>query len=362
MSSCCSSSAPEKPAPSCCSATKSPKKRFDALLWFSFLGVSLLYAFMLIHPAFLEQVPWLKRMSHSAYDLMNSLWWGVVIGGLFIGLLSKVPREFVQSLLGKGGTFAGLLRAAGAGVLLDLCSHGILMIGVKLYERGASAGQLMAFLLASPWNSFSLTIVLIALIGWQWTLAFILLSLVIALITGWIFDWLVKQEILPANPYHLQVSQEPFDFWQEACRGISTTRYDLAFFKSLLISAVLDSRMVVRWLLFGVLLASLLQGFITPDNFGAWFGPTFLGLALTTLMATVLEVCSEGSAPIGADLVTKAQAPGNGFAFLMAGVATDYTEIMIIKSAAKSWKIALFLPLISVPQILLVAWLINFLA
>ena len=47
------------------------------------------------------------------------------------------------------------------------------MVGAKLYERGASIGQLMAFLIASPWNSLSLTIIMVSLIGWQWTLMFI---------------------------------------------------------------------------------------------------------------------------------------------------------------------------------------------
>ena len=79
------------------------------------------------------------------------------------------------------------MRSAGAGVLLDLCSYGILMVAVKLYERGASAVQVIAFLLASPWNLFSLTIVLIGLIGFFWTMVFILLSLVIAIITSWFF-------------------------------------------------------------------------------------------------------------------------------------------------------------------------------
>ena len=80
---------------------------------------------------------------------------------------------------------------------------------------------------------------------------------------------------------------------------------------------------------------------------------------ITVAVATVLEVCSEGSTPIAADILTRAQAPGNGFAFLMAGVATDYTEIRVLRDTTKSWKIPLFLPLITVPQVLLVAWLIN---
>ena len=42
-----------------------------------------------------------------------------------------------------------------------------------------------------------------------------------------------------------------------------------------------------------------------------------------------LATLSAGSSPIAADLVNRANAPGNGFAFLMAGVATDYTEIIL---------------------------------
>ena len=90
-----------------------------------------------------------------------------------------------------------------------------------------------------------------------------------------------------------------------------------------------------------------------------YFGPTLLGLFLTLLVTTIIEVCSEGSTPIGADLVTRAGAPGNGFTFLMAGVSTDYTEMLVIRQMTKSWKIALSLPLLTVPQILLLGWIMN---
>lgn len=83
---------------------------------------------------------------------------------VFVGLLDRILRDLVVSALGQGGTVKGIVRATAAGVMLDLCSHGILMVGTKLYERGASLGQLMAFLIASPWNSLSLTIILITLI------------------------------------------------------------------------------------------------------------------------------------------------------------------------------------------------------
>jgi len=84
-----------------------------------------------------------------------------------------------------------------------------------------------------------------------------------------------------------------------------------------------------------------------------------MGLIFTLIAATIIEVCSEGSTPLAADLLTRAKSPGNSFAFLMAGVSTDYTEIMVLREATRSWKIALFLPLITVPQIFLIAWLVN---
>ena len=82
-------------------------------------------------------------------------------------------------------------------------------------------------------------------------------------------------------------------------------------------------------------------------------------MIMAVLAATLLEICSEGSTPIAADLLTRAGAPGNSFALLMTGVSTDYTEIMVLREAAKSWRIALFLPLLTVPQVILIAWLMN---
>jgi len=43
----------------------------------------------------------------------------------------------------------------------------------------------------------------------------------------------------------------------------------------------------------------------------------------------------------------------------MTGVATDYTEVMVLRETTGSWRIALFLPLITVPQVLAIAWLMN---
>lgn len=349
----CGSHMEHEPAGGCHSKTK-----IDYLLWGSLSAVTLLY---MLHWQFAHvaaDIAWLNTLAESVFELMNTVWWGIAIGLVMVAVLAKVPREFVMAILGKGGGLNGILRATMGGLLLDLCSHGILMVGAKLYERGASIGQIMAFLIASPWNSFSLTLVLIALIGVPWTLAFIGLSMAIAIITGLIFDLLVSKGKLPTNPNQVDMP-EGFKFWREAKKGLKATKYDAAFFKEMAVTGLRDSRMVIRWIFFGVVMAGLVRAFVDAGSFETYFGPTLAGLGLTIVAATIIEVCSEGSTPIAADILTRANAPGNSFAFLMTGVATDYTEIMVLKDTTKSWKVALFLPLITVPQVLLVSYLIN---
>ncbi len=305
-----------------------------------------------------EAVAVWSHLSHAVFRLINTMWWGVAFGMVAIGVLGRIPQEFVLGVLGRGATWNGLLRATAGGVLLDLCNHGILLVAARLYQKGASLGQVMAFLIASPWNSFSLTLVLVALIGLPWTVAILLGSATIALLTGAIFDSLVRRGILPANPHTVELPAD-FAFWPEAKKRLAQTRLGVRWWVEAIFEGIVGAKMVVRWLLLGVLLAAGVEVFVPQEWFAQWFGPSLLGLLLSLVAATLIEVCSEGSTPLAAQLFTRAQAPGNGFTFLMAGAATDITEILILRDVTKSWKAALFLPLVATPQILLLGYLFN---
>ena len=342
-----------------CHSSNDKNNKIDFLFWGSLLFIIPLYSLNIISLPQASGIKYLNHMSASVYELLNRMWWGVLIGIIFVGILDKIPRDFVISAMGTKKGFRGILRATCAGILLDLCSHGILLVGMKLYERGVSLGQTMAFLIASPWNSFSLTLILWALIGIKWTLLFIILSFLVAIISGLIFDKLVEKKVLPANPSKADISDD-FSFFQELKKQFSFSHLNLKLLSHIVIAGAKGSRVVIRWLLFGVLLASLIRTFVSAEHFGFLFGPTLLGLGLTLVAATIIEVCSEGSAPIAADIMTRADAPGNTFVFLMSGVSTDYTEIMAIKETTKSWKISLFLPLVTLPQIIILGFILNF--
>jgi hypothetical protein len=89
-----------------------------------------------------------------------------------------------------------------------------------------------------------------------------------------------------------------------------------------------------------------------------YMGPSILGLLVTLFFATIIEVCSEGSSPLAFEIYNQTHAFGNSVTFLMAGVATDVTEIGLIWNNIGR-RAAIWLPIITVPQVLLVGYLFN---
>jgi uncharacterized membrane protein YraQ (UPF0718 family) len=360
--SCCCQNEPEPPAPvqdeeAACCGGDGPQRR-DWLLVGSALVIAIASVLHLTGLADLFGWELFTHFCHAVAELVGLMWWGTAMGIIAISLLQFVPRRRIEQWLGKEGNFGGLLRAVGAGIFFDVCSHGILLVSMQLYRKGLGLGQTMAFLIASPWNSFSTTFVLIALIGWKWTVVFMVGSVLIALAAGTLFHALERRGLVPPNPHRARFETDgagEAGFLEQLMPLLKCPGGLFAILKG----GILESRMVVRWMLFGVLLAALLRVAVSPEGFSGWFGPSLAGLGLTLVAATVIEVCSEGSSPIAADLLNRAAAPGNGFAFLMAGAATDYTEVLALRETTRSWKIALLLPALTVPQVVLLGWLMN---
>jgi len=232
-----------------CCETPSHTHSRDKLFWGSLFVIVGGIAAHLFCNIFDISAPLIHHFGHSILDLVSAMWWGVLLGLFFVGLMGQVPKEYFTALLGRGDTVGGIFRAAGAGLLLDLCAHGILMVGAKLYERGASLGQMMAFLIASPWNSLSLTLILIALIGLKWTLLFIAGSTVIAIFTGLLYLALTRAGIFPANP-HEAALPENFDLVGDAKVRLKKFRPNGIFWSALFKGGWKDSQMVLRWLSF----------------------------------------------------------------------------------------------------------------
>ena len=310
------------------------------------LKLAFLFSFLLFA---LSYLPYLTPLNLAFKSYLGLIWWAVILG-LFIGGLIDyfVPSSYINRILGRKG-IRSVLNAALAGFLLSACSHGILAIAIQLYKKGAPVSSVVAFLLASPWANLPVTILLFGFFGLN-ALWIIGAAMLIAVITGLIFQHLETkgfiEQPLEAVESNLAVtgSAKPF-VWLDSIKGVTASTISLA-------------NMVLWWIILGFMIAVLIKAYLPHHLISTYFDASLSGLGLTLLVATFIEVCSEGSAPIAFEIFDQTGHLGAPFVFLMAGVVTDYTEIGLLWTNIGK-RTAIWLPVITVPQVLLVGVLFN---
>jgi len=294
-------------------------------------------------------LPPFEALNQSLLSYLGIVWWAVLLGLVLGGIIDYfVPDGFVIRFLGKRNKMT-LIHAVLAGFLMSACSHGILAIAIQLYKKGASVPAVITFLLASPWANLPMTVLLFGFFGWK-ALLFVVGAMVIALITGIIFTVLDRFGLIEGPAKDVDEENVSWD---------RITNFDLRkSVKGVAIGFVSLANMVLWWILIGILAASIIGAYVPEHWFMDYMGPNLTGMLVTLAFATVLEVCSEGTSPLAFEIFNKTAALGNPFVFLMAGVATDYTEIGLLWTNIGK-RTAIWLPIVTVPQILLLGMWFN---
>ncbi|MBI3021710.1 MAG: permease [Candidatus Omnitrophica bacterium] len=281
---------------------------------------------------------------------------GLLLGG-FIDHF--VPKEYIVKLL-SGPRKRVIARSTILGFLASSCSHGCLALTIELYRKGASVPAVVSFLLASPWASMSLTFILLSLFGLK-GVVIVLGALAIAFVTGLAFQRLALRGLIESNPETLPI-EEGFSIWRDVAArarrypwSIRQLRDDA---RGILAGMLPLGRMVLGWVQLGLILSAVLGAWIPHATFERLLGPSVGGLLLTLLAAAVIEVCSEGTAPLAYEIYRHTGALGNSFAFLMGGVVTDYTELGAIWTTIGR-KTVCWILLLTLPMVLVVGWLLN---
>lgn len=352
--------------------------------WFCSEGCAAEYARRLSvggRPSVIRQLlnPWVWVPATAAAMLIAGHWWPAaapvsavyaaylrtillpfLLGVLLGGVIDRfVPREYIVRYL-TGSKKRVIARATLLGFLASTCSHGCLALAIELYRKGASTPATLAFLLASPWASMALTFLLLSLFG-PVGLLFIAGALAIALATGLILQRLEQAGKLAPNPHTVEV-QEDFRLWEDFRARFRAYRWSWRRLAQDLRRALGATgalgRMVLGWVQLGLLLSALIGGLAPHGAVAHWFGPTPLGLLATLFTASVIEVCSEGSAPLAYELYRHTGALGNAFTFLMAGVITDYTELGAVWKNM-GWRTVGWLLAVALPLVLMAGLVLN---
>ncbi|MDD4954194.1 MAG: permease [Candidatus Omnitrophica bacterium] len=305
--------------------------------------------------------PILEPFKKSLLMYLGKIWWALVLGFILGGIIDHfVPREYISHILARPNKrtilYAGLL-----GFLMSACSHGILALSIAIHKKGASNPAVVAFLLASPWANLPITLMLIAFFGLLKALYIILSALIIAIITGLIYQVLESKAIIETNKNTIKLGKD-FSIIADLRARVSAYKISgqqfLIDLKGVQRGTMMLVNMVLWWILIGMGLASLIGSYVPQAIFQRYMGPTFLGMLSTLGLATVMEVCSEGTAPLAFEIFRQTAALGNAFIFLMAGVVTDYTEIGLLWVNVGR-RVAIWLPIITVPQVFIFGIIAN---
>ena len=241
-------------------------------------------------------------------------------------------------------------------------------MAASLRNRGASTATTLTFLLASPWLGIPMMLVYVRFIGWQWTLFLIGVSVSVAIVAGLIMARLERRGIIArGSNYHPPEDNQSAA--EDAC-GCSDGCGENENEKGQTVSRRLFVRVprhvwmltkdIGKFLLLGILIAAVPRAFVPEQIIADWLG-TGAGVKAVLIalpVSAVVEACSEGFAVIAGQLYQQGATIAVVFVMTMVGVATDYTEIGLIWHNVGK-KTALWLPLVTVPQVILLGLLAN---
>ncbi len=327
-------------------------------LWRNKLFLTCLAAAALIAASFF--LPFLLPLRRAFMEYLVTIWWAVLLGLLAGGIIDYyVPPEYISRILARKRPVT-IFNAVLLGFLMSACSHGILALTIQLHKKGASNPAVVSFLLASPWANLTITIMLFGFFGAR--AVFIILSAVlIACTTGFIYMFLERKGLIEHNKNTAEIP-EGFSVLADLRKRAANYNFTVPSIKrdakGVFAGTLALANMVLWWIILGMMIASAAAAFIPVHVFHKFMGPSLLGLAVTLALATVIEVCSEGSSPLAFEIYRQTHALGNSFAFLMGGVVTDYTEIGLLWTNVGR-RVALFLPLVTIPQVILLSWIAN---
>lgn len=139
-----------------------------------------------------ELAAWLDASWGFTKQILPLLLAGVLVAGLFLGRPGQeglVPGEWVTRAVG-GNSFGANFFASLAGALMYFATLTEVPILQGLIGAGMGKGPALALLLAGPALSLPNMLVIASVIGARKTFAFVILVVIMATITGWIYGLL----------------------------------------------------------------------------------------------------------------------------------------------------------------------------
>lgn len=298
-----------------------------------------------------------------AVDILEEFWrflmeaapW-LLLGFLFAGLLKTfVPSEVILRYVGRGN-IRSILTATVIGIPLPLCSCGVIPTGIALYQQGASRAATLAFLVATPATTVTAIVITLALLGWKFTVAYVIAAFVVAIVTGLLALLFLKEKSQPPSFDDPGCSSEAGSNPAECgCEVTVAGRQGLrerieSAFRYGFVEMVED---IGLWIIVGLLAAAIISALVPAEYIGEYMGNSLIALLIMAVVAVPIYICSTASVPFVAALIIAGMNPAAGLVFLILGPATNLSTILVVGKSMGRSTLTLYLASILVVSIVI---------
>jgi len=137
----------------------------------------------------------LTDMVATAWSILNDVSPWLVVSFILAGLLRQFmdPAKFQRALGNRG--LAALLKASLSGMLLPICSCGVIPLGLGMYYTGAYLGPTLAFMVATPIINPAAVLLAYGLLGPQIATIYLAAGFVVPVVIGMAGNLLAGKEI-----------------------------------------------------------------------------------------------------------------------------------------------------------------------
>ena len=248
------------------------------------------------------------------WTFLNQISPYLIFGFLIAGILSVcISQNFIENHLGKNSGLLSVFKAGILGIPLPLCSCSVIPVSASLKKHGASKGAISSFLLSTPQTGVDSIMVTYGLLG----PIVALIRPIMALFTGLVGGTLV----------HIIDSQYS-DPIQVSCKEHCCNHNNSSTIKKILTySFITLPKDIAKPLVYGIIIASLINLFLPENIFVDYIGDGFLSMIFMIIIGTPLYVCATASIPIALAMISKGATIGAAMVFLMVGPATNTTSI-----------------------------------
>ena len=274
-------------------------------------------------------------------------------------LRAAMHVERVRDYLAGKGRGIGYFLGAGFGAITPFCSCSSIPLFLGFTTARIPLGITMSFLITSPLINEIAVVLLWGLLGWKFTIIYVVVGMFAGIVGGIIMDALRAERLL--QPFLLDAmknasTREAAVEAGEAPKMGLMERHAFAYSET---SSIFKK--VWLWVIIGVGLGALLHGYVPQEwfteNLGAgqwWSVPVAVAIGIP------LYTNVTGIIPIMESLLLKGLPLGTTLAFCMSTVAASLPEVLMLKQVMR-WKLlALFLGMLLV-IFTVVGWLFNIL-